>query len=323
MTLKRIISSLAACVVLAASVGAQSVRKNVDEIIKLKSDLVVVDVQALNHKTGRVVNGLKKEDFTVYEDGAKQSIENFSQDKLPLSIILLLDVSGSVSPIIEQVRAQGVQALRQLKPEDEVAVMAFGMFTEVLQDFTKERMTIINRIGFIDSMGSWIREGTYIHEAVYQASAYMSKAANPDSRRCIIVVTDNLSNQPENAGHSQRQALNELYENGTVVSSLVVGDFEAVVKEYKTRQLILDDFIGAYVNETGGVRLVANGSDASEKLAELIERLRTRYSLGYYSTNEKRGAKFRKINIKLSLDAERREGKIDLISKRGYFPPKE
>jgi VWFA-related protein len=309
--------------VLAVSVGAQTVQKNVDDVIKLKSDLVVVDVQALNHQTGRVVNGLKRENFTVYEDGVKQAIETFSQDKLPLSIILLLDVSGSVYPIIEQVRAQGLHALRQLKPEDEVAVMAFGLFTETLQDFTKDRLAIISRIGFISMMGSWIREGTYIDEAIYQASGYMSKASNPDSRRCIIVITDNLSNQPEGAGHTQTQAVNQLYENGSVVSSLVVGDFEAVVQEYKSRQLILDDFVGAYVNATGGIRLAADKTDATEKLTELIERLRTRYSLGYYSNNPRRDAKFRKIGVKLSAEATKREGRVDLINKKGYYAPKE
>jgi VWFA-related protein len=308
---------------LASFVGAQTEQKKLEDVIKLKSELVVVDVQALSHKTGRVINGLKKEDFTVTEDGVKQHIESFSQDKLPLSIVLLLDVSGSVSPVIEQVREQGLNTLQQLKPEDEVAVMAFGSFTTVLQNFTKDRAATISTISFIEMMGRWIKEGTYIDEAMYQASLYIHKAANPDTRRCIIVVTDNLSNQPQGVAHSQREALEELRENGSVVSSLMIGDFAALVKEHQSRQSILDDSIGAYVSETGGISLSANQMNASLKLAELIERLRTRYSLGYYSTNQKRDKRFRKISVKLSPDAARREGKIAIINKKGYYGAKE
>jgi VWFA-related protein len=311
------------CVLLmamASFIPAQSEQKSSDEVIKLKSQLVVVDVQALSQKTGQVVNGLHKDDFILSEDGVKQHVESFSQDKLPLSIVLLLDVSGSVYPIIEQVRAQGMGALAQLKPEDEVAVMAFGQWTEVLQGFTRDRGSVISKLAFISSMGRWIREGTYIDEAMYQASRYIQKAANPDSRRCIIVITDNLSNQPQNSGHSQGDAMEELRENGSVVSSLVVGDFAATVKEYASREKILDDFIGAYVNETGGINLPANQSDAGLRLAELIERLRTRYSLAYYSTNEKSNQKLRKINVRLSPAAATRQGKIVLIHKKGYYP---
>ena len=320
---KKIFSSFALLIALATLVFAQSEQKNRDVVIKLKSELVVVDVQALSHKTGRVINGLKREDFTVSEDGVRQHIESFSQDQLPLSIILLLDVSGSVYPVLEQVRQQGLNALQQLKPEDEVAVMAFGSFTSVLQDFTRDRAATVRIIGFIETMGRWIREGTYLDEAIYQASLYSRKAANPDTRRCIIVITDNLSNQPEGVAHSQREAIEELRENGSVVSSLVVGDFAAAVKEYQSRRLILDDFIGAYVGETGGVSMQADQANASLKLAELIERLRTRYSLGYYSTNQKPDKKFRKISVKLSPDVTRREGKTDIRNKKGYYAAKE
>jgi VWFA-related protein len=320
IAIKKILCSYVFLMTIASFVFAQSEQKNTDEVIKLKSQLVVVDVQALSQKTGQVINGLKKEDFVLSEDGVRQHIESFSQDKLPLSIVLLLDVSGSVYPIIEQVRAQGLNALAQLKPEDEVAVMAFGQWTQVLQDFTKDRGAIISQISFISGMGQWIREGTYINEAMYQASRYIHQAANPDSRRCIIVITDNLSNQPQNVGHSQKDALEELRENGSVVSNLMVGDFAATVKEYKSRELNLDDFMSAYVNETGGINLPANQLDASVKLAELIERLRTRYSLAYYSTNEKRDQKLRKINVKLSPAVATAQGKIALIHKKSYYP---
>jgi VWFA-related protein len=236
-----------------------------DEPIKLSTQLVVVDAQVLNKKTGAVVNGLAREYFTLYEDGVKQQITHFSQDKLPLSIVLLLDVSGSVQPVIDQVRDQGLRALNELKPGDEVALMAFGMWPTLLQDFTKDRQLIAKRIAAIELMGPWIREATYIHEAVYSAARHLAGASNPDSRRIIIMITDNLSNQPVARGHSKAEATEALLESGVVLSGLVVGDFNAVVDEYKKKGLTVDDSIGNHVDETGGITKRTGNSDSCQE----------------------------------------------------------
>jgi len=98
-----------------------------DEPLKLSTQLVVIDAQVLNKKTGLPVPGLTERDFVISEDGVKQQITHFSQDSLPLSIVLLLDVSGSVMPTINSVRESGLKALNQLKSGDEVALMAFGV----------------------------------------------------------------------------------------------------------------------------------------------------------------------------------------------------
>src|SRR5436190_24097429 len=59
------------------------------EVLKVDVDLVTVDALVLQKKTARIVGGLKQEDFAIYEDGAKQEITHFSQDTLPLSVLLL------------------------------------------------------------------------------------------------------------------------------------------------------------------------------------------------------------------------------------------
>lgn len=63
-----------------------------DETIRLRGDLVVLDAQVLHKKTALAVSNLKKEDFALYEDGVKQSISHFGQDKLPLSVVILIDL---------------------------------------------------------------------------------------------------------------------------------------------------------------------------------------------------------------------------------------
>ena len=120
----------------------QTCPANQDEPIKLKGELVVLDAQVLHKKTGLAVDKLAREDFSIYEDGVKQHISHFSQDKLPLSVIILVDVSGSVTP---NARAAGkllrgaYDAMKLLKPQDEVALMQFAARAAVVQPFTRDR----------------------------------------------------------------------------------------------------------------------------------------------------------------------------------------
>jgi len=72
--------------------------------VRLAVDLVVLDAQVLQQKTGRIVGTLKKEDFMLAEDGVKQQVTHFSQDTLPLSVILLIDRGGCLDPFSDKVR---------------------------------------------------------------------------------------------------------------------------------------------------------------------------------------------------------------------------
>jgi hypothetical protein len=67
------------------------------EVVKVDIDLVKVDALVLQKNTARIVGGLKKEDFLIYEDGTKQEITHFSQDMLPLSVLLVIDRVNPVS----------------------------------------------------------------------------------------------------------------------------------------------------------------------------------------------------------------------------------
>lgn len=295
-------------------------RDEQDDPLKLSTQLVVVDAQVLG-KSGAPVNGLTQRDFVLYEEGVKQQITHFSQDRLPLSIVLLLDVSGSVMPVTDQVRGSGLKALNELKPGDEVALMAFGVWATVLQDFTRDRQLIAAGVAFIEWMGPWIRGGTHIDEAVYEAAKYLSKASNPGSRRIIVIVTDNLSNQPSNVGHSETEALRQLHESGAAVCGLVVGDFQAAANKYRSRGVLLRDSIGNFLTETGGILSQVDKDDVTIKLARLIERLRSRYSLGYTPLNMKRDGKFRNIKLKVMPEVERREGRVMIVARKGYYAP--
>src|SRR5690242_6200891 len=90
------------------------------DVVKVDVDLVTVDALVLQKDTARIVGGLKKEDFLIYEDGAKQEITHFSQDALPLSVLFLIDRGGCLDPFGDQVHRATREAIERLKPTDEV-----------------------------------------------------------------------------------------------------------------------------------------------------------------------------------------------------------
>src|SRR5437868_6420075 len=137
LRLRCLLLALVSLTALCLSVSAQD--KEPAEVIKVNTELVVFDAQVIDKKTKRVIGDLTKDDFELSDNGARQQISYFSRDELPLSIMLLLDVSGSVRPILHQIRDGALNALQRLRPQDQVAVVAFANTSRLAQNFTNDR----------------------------------------------------------------------------------------------------------------------------------------------------------------------------------------
>lgn len=316
-----------------------------DDVIKSCTELVSLAAQ-VRRRSGGTVSTLTSEDFMVYEDGIKQQITHFSKDQPPLSVVLLLDVSGSVMPVFEQIQDGALRALRHLKDEDEVALMAFHTNAVVLQDFTTDRQLIVNRIANKNEMLAALYknlrstfDGTHIADSIYLASKHLLTASNPADRRVIVVVTDD---QPvENwVLHSKKEVLNELFETGASVYGLITETAHITTKEKVTEAIAkyyppvwlgrklkvfrntarnIGGTVGTYAEPTGGVVIDARKEQLEAKLTELMVILRNRYSLGYYPSNQEFDGKFRQIKLKVSPEVEKREGKVVITTRRGYI----
>src|SRR5947208_3453032 len=103
-----------------------------DENIVFKSDvaLVRVDAQVVD-KSNRAITGLQVSDFVLFEEGKQQPIRNFAKEDMPIDVLLLLDVSGSMRPHVERVANAAHDALNVLGPHDRVAIMVFDRSTRV------------------------------------------------------------------------------------------------------------------------------------------------------------------------------------------------
>ena len=107
--------------------------------------------EAMRHqRSTRIVGGLQKEDFLLYEDGIKQEITHFSQDQLPLSVVLAIDRGPACPHPIDvwsdEAHRAAREAIDSLKPVDEIAVMAFTDTTKLIQPFTRNRIKIENAL---------------------------------------------------------------------------------------------------------------------------------------------------------------------------------
>jgi len=212
--------------------------------------------------------------------------------------------------------------------------MIFAPRAAVIQDFTRDKRLIADKIKTMNetTFKTLGRGGTAINEAVYQSAIYMKRSSNPASRRVIIAVTDDISTQGNLPGlrgplHTKKEALQALFESGSVVCGLIVRSRVGKILHAITRSPDQRFFrwirsvgsIDTYARKTGGIAINSKSDEIQPKLVEIIDRLRARYSIGYVSSNNKRDGKFRRVKIKLSPDVEKREEKPVVQTRQGYF----
>ena len=328
---------LSLCASAPAVSQSQDPSQSVDPI-RISTDLVVVDALVTNQQTGRVIGALRADDFQLYEDKVKQTITHFSQDRLPLALVLTFDVGGSL-PEEMLLKKELLAALRGLKPEDEVAVMAFDFGrVRLIEDFSQDRELIADRLANIrdefhkkasipspNGVRVGMRPGSALNEAVYEAATLLNQRHQPGLRTAIIVVApDDQPVQFPFIGKSQKKVLEALLEPGTTVNGLVLPGLPLARLNPVTTPLglISRGSVGKYAEETGGDLVKVERDDAARRLSQAIERLRARYSLGYLPANEKWDGKYRRISLTVTPEVEKREGKVIVQARKGYFAKK-
>ncbi|MFY9607269.1 MAG: VWA domain-containing protein [Blastocatellia bacterium] len=298
------------------------------ESVLLHADLVLMDVLAVQKKTGRIIGDLKQDDFTVFEDGVKQTVSYFSKEKLPVSIVLLIDRAGCVNAFNDQIRAATIKAISHLKPEDELAIMVFSNKVSLVQGFTRDRGLIADRINNVEPQHR--SEQHYFNAAIYEASEYMKKAANPGGRRAIIALSS-LEASIDFSKISEKEALESVLESGAVVSGILVqtvgGRIDQGVRGKPTSWLrhlgLRAGSLKMFVQETGGELVGAPPAQIDPTMNRLVDNISQSYSLAYTPTNTARDGKRRRIRIETSPEVETREGKTVLLSRKSYVMKKE
>jgi VWFA-related protein len=283
-----------------------------EDVVRINTNLVVLDALVIDKKTGQPVRSLRATDFELVVDDIRQDITYFSEDQLPLSVLLLLDVSNSVVPFIEQVGQSARNALERLKPQDEVAVMAFAIDSKLVQDFSKDRQLVSEKIMEASRVGT-LGGGTFFNDALRAAYRVMEKASNPVSRRVILVVSDNISSQKG----SDKHLIADLVEAGIVVYGLVVrGGIGKVLNVFTFGKMHgLDDYTAA----TGGELIGAKKKEIDDRLEKLINHLRARYSMGFKPPETTFDGKLHRIKLTIPPAILKQKGKLAVRTRTGYY----
>src|ERR1041384_7113471 len=208
---------LAALVAAAATaVGAQSQSQpQGDDGFKFKSGVELVNVTAtVSDDNGHFVTGLTKDDFTILEDGQPQEIEQFSNERVPVSLGILLDTSGSMTPEKMSSAKNAIDRFIYdlLGKDDELFFMQFASVPDLLQGWTYDRRLISRAAGETSAAG-----GTALYDAIAQALPIAADGRN--QKKAVLVITDG---NDTNSRTSVTQLRNMIRESEVMVYALGV-----------------------------------------------------------------------------------------------------
>lgn len=158
--------------------------QEVDDVVRTETSLVQLNIGVVD-KQGRPITSLTKNDFAIYEDGVKQSIQSFEPVDAPFSLVLMLDMSGSTINFRQQLKLASQRFLDALAPTDRVAVIQFNAKVKSLSGFSTDRRKTAYAIEIAEGAGE-----TYFYEALKYALRELEKEG--PRRKAIVVLTDGL-----------------------------------------------------------------------------------------------------------------------------------
>jgi VWFA-related protein len=293
-------------------------------VFRATTELVLADVQVVNARTGAPAAGLQARDLRVFEDGAPQEIAQFSHDEMPLSVVLLFDLTESVRGVLKHLAEGAKDALGHLKPQDDVAVLDYGETVRMGSGFTTDREQTVAAIGRASALK--INEDAYFNEAIYQA-ALLLRSTPPSHRRAIIWFTDNYPNVPfRHPAHTEIEAIREVHEAGVTVAPILMKAafagaiaFGAGMSEKKWAKDYPPGDANKYAELTGAHAIGLRGGAADAKLRELIDDLRSRYTVGFHPAAAKPPGTFCTLRVELAPDSALKPKEWVVRARQGYY----
>jgi len=285
-----------------------------EPVVTFRSEvnLVKVDVK-VSGPAGRSVPSLTQDDFLLFDEDAPQTIAHFASEAEPLDLLLLLDVSNSMTRSLSAMAGKTREALSQLHSGDRVALMLFSTRSEVIQPLTEDFHQIQTQIlGSIykQSLGS----GTLVNEALVMAAHYL-QSEPPRGRRAILIVTDN---QSARAAATNDQVLRALSDANITLNALVTNGSPVTTARYTDPAGKAPDVL-QYTSKTGGE--VLTGDSPAASFRKIVESILTRYTLDYAAPAAEPGS-YRKIRVELSPNAKARYPGAKVEARAGYYVAK-
>ena len=268
----------------AAAIVAESLRSRIP-VVKSKVDLVLVPV-TVTDPMNRLVTGLDKENFRVFEGKEAQEVRNFSAEDAPVSLGVIFDMSGSMSSKIERAREAVIEFFKTANPQDEFFLVAFADKPEEVSDFTQSIDDLQGKLVFTVPKGR-----TALLDAIYLGVTKMRQAKY--HKKALLIISDGGDNHSR---YTEGEIKNLVKEADVMIYSIGIYDHYFQTEEERLGPALLSD-----VSDLSGGRsfTIDNPNDLADVATKIGIELRNQYVLGYRPKNPGHDGKWHKIKVKL------------------------
>ncbi|MBA3913204.1 MAG: VWA domain-containing protein [Acidobacteriales bacterium] len=275
--------------------------------LKVDVDLVLVPV-TITDPLNRLVTGLDKENFALYEGKDQQEIKHFSSEDAPVSLGVIFDVSGSMTSKIERAREAVVEFFKTANPQDEFFMIAFADKPEQISDFTQSIEDIQGKLVYTIPKGR-----TALLDAIYLGISKMRQAKY--QKRALLIISDGGDNHSR---YTEGEIKKVVKEADTLIYAIGLYDQYFSTQEEQLGPQLLGDI----AELTGGRSFtIDNPNDLADVATKIGVELRNQYVLGYRPRNPTRDGKWRKIKVKLI--PPKGLPPLRVYAKTGYYAPSE
>ncbi|HEY6303319.1 MAG TPA: VWA domain-containing protein [Terriglobales bacterium] len=274
---------------------------------KVDVDMVLVPV-TITDPLNRLVTGLDRENFNLFEGKDQQEIKTFSSEDAPVSIGVIFDMSGSMSSKIERAREAVIEFFKTANPQDEFFMITFADRPEEIADFTNSVDDIQGRLVYTVPRGR-----TALLDAIYLGVTKMRQAKFP--KKALLIISDGGDNHSR---YTESEIRSMVKEADILIYAIGIYDHYFPTEEERLGPALLSD-----VTELTGGRAftIDNPNDLADVSTKIGIELRNQYVIGYRPKNPVRDGKWRKIKVKLL--PPKGLPPLKVYAKTGYYAPTE
>jgi Ca-activated chloride channel family protein len=243
---------------------------------------------------------IDRDSVVVLEDGVRQKVDAFHESVAPVSVMLALDASGSMTKVSPAVMEAAHSFVSALKPEDPLGIEMFADRAEMSHDLSPARWVSHRHIQRYVAKG-----GTALYDGLVDS---MVRLAEVPGRRVVVVMTDGRDENATSSGpgstRSWEDVLATARQTGATVYAIGFGTNVDVARLAQLTSL------------TGGESYFTNDvSELTGHYQRIVDDLHRRYTVAYTSTNAERDGAWRAVGIKTTDEA------LKVRSPGGYFAP--
>ena len=288
-----------------AATAAGSALKPGSETLRSNVDLVLVPV-TVTDPMDRLVTGLEKDNFSVFQDKEQEQIRNLSSDDAPISVGIIFDVSGSMQEKLQDAREAMIQFLDTANPEDEFFLITFSDKPQLTSPFTSSIQDIESRLPFMRSKGL-----TALLDAIYLGLDEMQDAHY--RRKALLIISDGGDNHSRYTEWEVKDIVEE-----ADVQIFAIGIYDQVPRTVEERHG--PELLKEITDATGGRAFtVDNPNELADVATKIGIALRDEYVIAYQPTTRPRDGRYHTIKVK--LHPPKGLPPLRVSAKKGFYAP--